>query len=141
MKMEYNVQIVRGWPNEGALDRVEAIATGQSLSNGNWVTKNADNTVSLSGVTKTAAAGLVVRGNADSGSGAYTMKATVLWGNYIAQIKNLPGGVTFVPGSPLTIQNGMIQLGVQGTDPIVGYVLDVVAAGSFEDAHVVAKFN
>lgn len=139
--MEYNVQIERGWPNEGALDRAELIASGQSLSNGDWVTKNSDNTVSLSGSTKTAAAGLVVRGNADSGSGTYTGKATVLWGNFIARIKNLPNGTTFVPGSPVTIQNGKVQLGVQGTDPIVGYVLDVVALSSTNDACIVVKVN
>lgn len=140
MKMEYNVNVVRGWPNEGALDRVERIKSGQSLSNGDWVTKDTDGTVILNGATKTAAAGLVIRGNADSGSGAYTSKATVLWGNFIAQIKNLPAAVTFTPGAALCIQNGKIQLAT-GTDPIIGYVVDVVAAGTFEDAHVVAKIN
>lgn len=139
MKMDYNVNVTRGWPNEGALDRVEVIASGQSLSNGDWVTKNSDNTISKSGASKTNAAGLVIRGNADSGSGTYTNKATVLWGNFIAQIKNLPADV-FTPGSSLTIQNGMVKLGTVGTDPIIGIVLDVVAASSTNDAHIVAKF-
>ena len=141
MKMEYNVQIVRGWPHDGALDRAAPIKAAVTLSNGDWVEKQSDNTVDLVGATKTARAGLVIRGNGDSGSGAYTGKATVLWGNFIAQIKNLPGAVTFTPGAALTIQNGKIQLGVVGTDPIIGQVLDVIAASSVNDAHVVAKIN
>jgi hypothetical protein len=125
MKMEYNVQILRGWPMDGALERSEVIASGQTLSNGDWVTKNSDNTVSLAGSTKTRAAGLVVRGNGDSSSAATANKAVVLWSNFVAQIKNLPTGVTFAPGNFLTIQNGKVQLGTDGTDPIIGQVLDV----------------
>lgn len=141
MLMEYNVQIIRGWPYDGSLDREEIISPGQTLSNGMWVTKNVDNTVSVVGSTKTGAAGLVIRGNGDSASAAYCNKAVVLWGNFIAQIKNLPVGVTFVPGQYLTIVNGLIQVGTFGTDPIVGVVLDVVAAGTNTNANVVAKFN
>lgn len=141
MKLEYNVNVIRGWPNEGALDRAEPITAAASLANGDWVQKQSDNTVNKVGATKTANAGLVIRGNADSGSGAYTGKATVLWGNFIVQIKNLPGAVTFTPGAPLTVQNGLIQLGIQGTDPIIGYVLDVVASSAVNDAHIVAKIN
>lgn len=140
MKMEYNVQIVRGWPYDGALDRAELIKSGVSLSNGDWVEKQSDNTVDAVSSTKTNRAGLVIRGNADSGSGAYTGKAEVLWGNFIAQIKNLPVGVTFTPGANLCIQNGKIQLATGG-DPVIGFVLDVVAASSVNDAHVVARFD
>lgn len=140
MKMEYNVQIQRGWPNEGALDRDEVIKTGVSVSNGDWVSKQSDNTVDLVGSTKTANAGLVIRGNADSGSGAYTGKAVVLWNNFIAQIKNLPNAVTFTPGASLTIQNGKVQLAT-GTDPVIGHVLDVIAASSSNDASIVAMFR
>jgi hypothetical protein len=125
MKMEYNVQIIRGWPMDGALERSEVIASGQTLSNGDWVSKNSDNTVSLVGATKTRAAGLVVRGNGDSSSAATVNKAVVLWSGFEAQIKNLPTGVTFAPGNFLTIQNGKVQLGTDGTDPIIGRVLDV----------------
>jgi hypothetical protein len=138
MKMEYNVQILRGWPYDGAADRAEPITSGVTLSNGDWVQKASDNTVGLVGSTKTAAAGLVIRGNGDSGSGAYTGKATVLWGGFIAQIKNLPSSVTFTPGASLTIQNGKVQLGVVGTDPIIGHVLDVLASSSTQDASIVA---
>ena len=141
MKMEYNVQIIRGWPNEGALDRAEPIKASVTLSNGDWVEKQSDNTVDLVGATKTARGGLVIRGNGDSGSGAYTGKATVLWGNFIAQIKNLPNAVTFTPGAALCIQNGKIQLGTVGTDPIIGHVLDVIASSSTTDASVIVKIN
>lgn len=141
MKMEYNVQILRGWPYDGALDRAEPIKAGVSVANGDWVMKTSDNTVDLVGATKTNRAGLVVRGNSDAGSGAYTGKATVLWGNFIAEIKNLPAAVTFTPGAALTIQNGKVQLGVVGTDEIIGQVLDVIAASASTDASIVAKFN
>lgn len=140
MKMEYNVQILRGWPHEGALDRAEPIRAGVSLANGDWVQKHTDNTIEEVGTTKTNRAGVVIRGNADSGSGAYTGKATVLWGNFVAQIKNLPASVTFVPGSPLTVQNGLIQLAV-GADPVIGQVLDVIANSSVNDASIIVKIN
>jgi hypothetical protein len=124
MKMEYNVQILRGWPMDGALERSEVIAAGQTLSNGDWVTKNSDNTVSLSG-SGAAQAGLVIRGNGDSSSATTANKAVVLWSGFEAQIKNLPTGVTFAPGNNLTIKSGKVALGTFGTDPIVGQVLDV----------------
>lgn len=138
MKMEYNAQIIRGWPYEGALDRAEVIKSGVSLVNGDWVQKQADGTVDKVNATKTANAGLVVRGNADSTSGATTAKATVLWGNFIAQIKT---ATAFTPGQALTVQSGALVAGIVGTDPIVGYVLDVYAAGATQDASVVVKIN
>lgn len=144
MKMEYNVQILRGWPMDGALERSENISSGQTLSNGDWVTKNADNTVSLSGASAIQA-GLVTRGNGDSSSAALSNKAVVLWGNFEAQIKNLPTGVTFAPGNYLTIKNGKVALGTFGTDPIVGKVLDVNGSQGSPptngDWSIVAVFN
>jgi hypothetical protein len=144
MKMEYSVQVLRGWPNEGALDRVEVIKSGSTLSNGDWVVKQSDNTVDRATTTKTNKAGLVIRGNGDSGSAAYTSKAVVLWSNFIVQAKNLPVGVTFTPGANLTIQwnsstssPAYLQLDA-GTDPVIGYVLDVIAASSTNDASVIA---
>lgn len=140
MKMEYTVNVLRGWPNGQALDRAEKIKAATTLNCGDWVIKETDNTVKLSTSTATNRAGLVIRGNGDSDSGAYTNKATVLWGNFIAQIKNLPNGVTFTPGANLCIQNGKVQLATGG-DPVIGHVLDVVAASSVNDAHIVAVFN
>ena len=138
MKMEYNVNIIRGWPYDGALDRAETIKTGVTLDNGDWVQKQSDNTVDKTNATTTANAGLVIRGNGDSGSGAYTGKATVLWGNFIAQIQNLPA-VVFTPGAALTVKSGQVNLGVFGTDPIIGYVLDVIAASTTTTASIIAR--
>lgn len=138
MKMEYNAQILRGWPYEGALDRAESITTGATLVNGQWVQKQTDNTVNVSSATKTANAGLVIRGNGDSTSGVATAKATVIWGNFIAQVKT---ATVFTPGQALTVQSGALVAGVVGTDPIVGYVLDVIASSAVNDASVVVKIN
>ncbi len=136
MKMEYNVRVLRGWPYDGSLERVEPIKAGVTLVNGDWVEKQTDNTIDKVGATKTNKAGLVISGNGDSSSAAYAGKAVVLWGNFIAQIKNLPGGVTFVPKSGVTIQNGLVQLDA-GTDPQVGHVLDVIANSADNDASIV----
>jgi len=136
--MEYTAQILRGWPYEGALDRAETIKTGVSLVNGDWVQKQSDGTIDKVSSTKTANAGLVIRGNTDSTSGVTTGKATVLWGNFIAQIKT---ATVFTPGAALTAQNGVLVAGTVGTDPIIGYVLDVIASSATTDASVVVKIN
>lgn len=141
MKMEYNVQIVRGWPYDGALDRAETIKTGVTLVNGDWVVKQSDNTVDKSSSSTTNTAGLVIRGNGDSGSGSYTGKATVLWGNFIVQAKNLTSGTTYVPNGPLTVKSGKLDVGIVGTDPIIGVCLDVIASSATQDACIVAKIN
>lgn len=140
MKMERVAEITRGWPYDGSLDRFEAIKSGSTLVNGDWVAKQSDNTVDISGASASAAAGLVVVGNGDSGSAAYTGKAVVLWGNFIANISNYTAGA-YVPGSPITIKSGKVALGVQGTDPIIGYVLDVVAVSGTQTAHLTIKVS
>lgn len=141
MKMERNANVVRGWPYDGSLDRAEAIKSGTTLVNGDWVTKTTGNVVDLAGATKTAAAGLVISGNGDSGSAAYTSKAVVIWGNFIVQTKNLPAAVTFTPGAAVCVQNGKLQLATVGTDPVIGFVLDVIAASTADDASIIVKIN
>lgn len=156
----YRAEVKRGWPMDGSLDRDEPIYTNAgvvaTLQCGDWVQKRADNTVGLALNAKTASAGMVVSGNADSASSAYTSKATVLWGNFIAEVTYSGSGSnpavtstttsgsgtnpvavgSFTPGTALTVLNGQLvpaQAGVMGTsfpDPIVGYVLDVVAAST-----------
>jgi len=138
MKMERVAEVVRGWPYDGSLDRFEPIKSGSTLVNGDWVAKQTDNTVDKAGATATAAAGLVVVGNGDSGSAAYTGKAVVLWGNFIASVSNYAAG-SYVPGSPVTVKNGVINLGNGTTDPVIGYVLDVVASSSTQTAHITIK--
>jgi hypothetical protein len=138
MLMERTAEVIRGWPYDGSLDRYEPIKAGSTLVNGDWVQKQSDNTVDKSGATATAAAGLVITGNGDSGSAAYTGKAVVLWGNFIARVSNYATG-SYTPGTPLTVKSGKVAVGVVGTDPIVGYVLDVVAASSTTTANLVIK--
>lgn len=145
MKMEYNVQVIRGWPFDGSLDRYENIKAGTTLANGHWVVKQTDNTVDKAGTAEANVAfGLVIRGNGDSGSAANTGKAVVLWGNFIAQIKNLKAGVTFTPGVAVTIKrdstnDNYVDL-IAGSGRVVGYVLDVIAASSTQDASIVVQF-
>lgn len=138
MKMEYAAQVLRGWPYDGSLDRYEPIKTGSTLVNGDWVEKQADNTVDKTSATTNASVGLVIRGNGDSGSGSYTGKATVLWGNFIVQTKNLAGGQTYVPNGLLTVKSGQLYPANGTTDPVVGFVLDVIASSSTADASIVA---
>lgn len=125
---------------EGALDRAETIKAGVSLQNGDWVVKQTDGTVDKATGAKALGgpAGVVIRGNADSTSGTATNKATVIWGNHISKIKT---ATAFTVGQPLSVSAGALVVGTFGTDPIVGYVLEVIAAGTSEDASIVAKFN
>lgn len=130
MLMERVAEVVRGWPYDGSLDRSEPIKTGSTLVNGDWVQKQADGTVDKVGGTTTDAAGLVIVGNGDSSSASNANQAVVLWSSFIARISNYDNTKTYAPGSPLTAKSGIITLGVVGTDPIIGRVLDVVAASS-----------
>ena len=68
--MEYVAEILRGWPADGALDRVEIIKQGTVLVNGDVVEMEVDGTVSKVSATATNRAGLVIRGNGDSASAA-----------------------------------------------------------------------
>jgi hypothetical protein len=147
MKMEYTAMIRRGWPNEGALDRAEPIKAGATLVNGDWVAKQADGTVDKSAAAASNAVGLVVSGNGDSpnftvngiatgNSVVNSKKAVVLWSGFIVQTSNYAAGA-YVPGSMVTVKAGQIALGTPGTDPEVGRVLDVVAAGPNDTASLV----
>lgn len=136
MKMERVAEITRGWPYDGALDRNEAIKASVTLVNGDWVEKQSDGTVDKTSSTKTNQAGLVVVGNGDSGSASNSNRAVVLWGNFIARISNYTAG-SYSPGTPVTVASGKIAVGVVGTDPIIGFVLNVVAASATETAHIV----
>lgn len=138
MKMERVAEVVRGWPYDGALDRAEAIKSGSTLVNGDWVQKQSDNTVDKAGATATSFAGLVFIGNGDSGSAAYSGKAVVLWGNFIVRVSNFAAG-TYAPGDGVTVKNGVLNKATIGTDPVIGHVLDVVAASSTTTANIVVK--
>lgn len=146
MLMERNAEVLRGWPHEGALDQVEAIASGSTLSNGDWVAPGASG-VALTTATATKKAGLVIQGNGDSGSAAYAGKAVVLWGNFMVKVKNYTAG-SYSAGTPLTVISGKLAVANGTTDPEVGYVVKAVAAvgavttGNLEapnDAYIVAR--
>lgn len=68
--MERVAEILRGWPADGARERVEIVSQGAVLVNGDVVNMQADGTVNKVGSTKTKRAGLVIRGNGDSPSAA-----------------------------------------------------------------------
>lgn len=70
MLMEYTAEILRGWPADGARERVEIVTQGATLVNGDVVSLQADGTVNKVSSTKTKRAGLVVRGNGDAASAA-----------------------------------------------------------------------
>ena len=70
MKMEYTAEIIRGWPADGALERVELVKQGSVLSNGDVVAMQPDGTVALCASSATNKVGLVVRGNGDSAAAA-----------------------------------------------------------------------
>jgi len=159
MLMDNTVMIRRGWPNDGAIERAEPIKAGVTLYNGDWVTKYTDGTVWKVGARSGTPAlgsnnvGLVVAGNGDSASCANTNEAVVLWGNFIADISNYDNTQTYAPGNAVTAVNGVLTLATaaSGTgstyapgDPIVGYVLNVVAAstsgyGSPTTAHITVE--
>jgi hypothetical protein len=138
MLMERNAEIIRGWPYDGSLERVEPITAAATLQNGDWITKQSDNTVNKTGASASNNVGLVIVGNGDSGSAAYAGKAVVLWGNFLAKISNYAAGA-YAPGSPLTVKSGQLALANGTTDPVIGFVLDVVAGATTETAHLTIK--
>lgn len=135
MKMEYVAEVVRGWPNDGALDKVETIKASTTLVNGDLVEIQSDGTVAKVGATLTNKAGLVVRGNGDSDAGLASNTAVVLWSNYVVRVSNASG--SFAPGDTVTAANGVFTKTTAGTDPVIGHVIKVQAVSATETAHVV----
>jgi len=110
MKMEYAAQILRGWPADGSLERAETINSSATLINGNLVEMQSDGTVAPTSITNTRKAGLVIRGNGDSGSAKLANEALTLWGNYVVATTSFDATRTYVPGSPITVSNGNYTL-------------------------------
>jgi hypothetical protein len=139
--MEYDAEVVRGWPNDGALDRVETCkSTYTTPAIGDWVEKQSDGTVDLVGGTKTSKVGMVV-GIAATTSDAKD-KVVVLWSNFIVRVKSTKyKAAAYAPGSGITAggaaNSGKLDIDA-GSDPVIGFVLFVQAAVSGkEDAHIV----
>lgn len=135
MLMDHTVDILRGWPYDGALDLTETIATGSSLSMGDWVEAQANGTVAVTSSTATNNAGLVLQGNADSASSVNSNKAVVLWSNWIGKVSNYTAG-TYAPGDKLTVISGKLAK-AGSSDPVIGFVKAVVAASATTTAHLV----
>jgi hypothetical protein len=137
MKMEYTAEVLRGWPQDGGLDRQETVKVGSTLNNGDVVEMQTDGTVDKVSGTKNFAAGLVVRGNGDSTSVVAAGKCVVLWSNYIVRVKSTQVSGAVVVGSPVTAQSGKFQLATGVTDNVLGFCVKVQAATATEDAHFV----
>jgi len=111
MKMEYAAEILRGWPNDGARERVEIVSQGATLVNGDVVSMQADGTVNKVSSTKNKRVGLVVRGNGDSASAANsygkymtpqaTHSITATWAAGVLTVTDTAHG--FVTGNQVTI--------------------------------------
>ena len=84
MKLEWTAEILRGWPADGALDHVEVVKAGVTVSNGDFVEAQPDGSVAKTSATATARVGLVVRGNGDSWSAAGA-DGLILSGSQVAQ--------------------------------------------------------
>lgn len=109
--MEYQAEILRGWPADGARERTEIVTQGALLVNGDVVCKQADGTVNKVGSTKSKRVGLVIRGNGDSGSAANAMgryttpqataSITATWAGGLLTVTHTAHG--FATGNSVTI--------------------------------------
>lgn len=145
--MDYPMEVIRGWPNDGALDLSETIsqtATGAaSLSCGNIVTRTANGTVALATVGTANPLGIVVRGNGDTPSvnastvgtepGVYGPQALVIWGNCIFRTTVYNTASSFAPGTQVTGINGMVDVWATG-DTLLGVVASVYPASGSNPA-------
>ncbi len=140
--LDYPMEVVRGWPNDGSLDfntTISASATGASgLSCGNICTVDSNGHAILAGAagaTPVAPLGLVVRGNNDSASsvnaalvgerpGVSGPQGVVIWGNAIFRTTVYNKNSTFTPGTAVTGINGVVDVAGSG-DAILGYVMSV----------------
>lgn len=152
MKLEYTAQVLRGWPNDGALDRLETIKStvaisggGAGLKNGDVVIKQSDGTIDKVSTASTGMAGLVIRGDADSSSvGASGNKAVVLWSNYIVQVSNYNTASLPTAWAPFvavtaggTGATGKFNTTTATDATVLGHCLNVVAASTTDTASVV----
>lgn len=141
MKMERNAEILRGWPNEGALETLEVIKSAVTLNNGDIVEKQTDGTVDKVGGTARQYVGLVVVGNGDSSSVIAAGKCLVIWGNMVVKIKAALVNGTPAVGALLWGQSA--KLTTQGTEAnaATAVVLNVIAASSTDDASYIIAWK
>lgn len=134
MKMEYTAEVLRGWPADGARERLEIVKQGSVLVNGDVVEMQADGTIDKVSATKSNRVGLVVRGNGDSTSAANsygkymtpqpTKSITAMsWAGGVVSATSTAHG--YATGNLITIA-GVTPAGYNGT-----YTVVVVDANTF----------
>lgn len=137
MKMEYTAEILRGWPLEGARERVELVKQGSVLVNGDVVEAQPDGTVAKVSATKSKRVGLVVRGNGDSQSGAISLGTfmspqpaktvtAMAWAGGV--VTATVAGHGYVVGNVVTIA-GVTPAGYNGS-----YIITAITANTFSYA-------
>ncbi len=128
MLMEYTAEILRGWPSDGARERLELVKQGSVLVNGDVVEMQSDGTVDKVSSTKSRRVGLVLRGNGDSASAASSngrfmtpqpAKAitAMTWTGGVLSVTVVGHG--YVAGNTVTIAGTTAT----GTDPDGTYVI------------------
>src|SRR4051812_11174947 len=128
MLMEYDAEILRGWPQEGGRESVETIKASVTLANGDLVEMQSDGTVDKVSATATDRCGVVIRGNGDSTSSVVTNKCVVLWGNYVVRVSsNKYTAASWAVGDKVTGKSGKFTKDA-GSDPLIGFVKKVQAA-------------
>ena len=144
MKMEYTAEIIRGWPADGALERVELVKQGSVLSNGDVVAMQPDGTVALCGSSATNKVGLVVRGNGDSAAAANAngffmtpQTAQSLTATWSGGVVTCTWGGTTYPG--LVVGNVVTIAASAGSTTYANYagdqVVTEVSGNTFKFAH------
>lgn len=148
--MERKVEVIRGWPNDGARDNYETPAGVQTHKNGDVVIPTTSGTVtsvSVTGRGDTTAlgtfGGVVLKGATDSASSAVSGKDVVIWGNAIIKVDSSLGNTGWTPaiGDKVTYRGlgatGVSSAGLQlmfdkfaAGDQIVGFVKDIGAVGT-----------
>lgn len=132
--MEYTAEVLRGWPADGARERLEIVKQGVTLVNGDVVSMQTDGTIDKVSATKSKRVGLVVRGNGDSSSAANsygkymtpqpTKTVTAMtWSGGVVSVTITGHG--YSTGNLVTIA-GVTPVGYNGT-----YNITVVDANTF----------
>lgn len=141
MKMEYRAEILRGWPADGARERLELVKQGTVVSNGDIVEMQVDGTVALSSSTASRKVGVVIRGNFASNADGTSVSANAngrfmtpqpakvitaaTWASGVGTVT--VAGHGYAVGNAITIASTTVSAGVlDGT-----YIITAIAANTF----------
>jgi hypothetical protein len=149
MLMESRAEVIRGWPNDGARERNENVASGSLLNTGDLVIKQPDGSVALSTATATKRVGLVVRGNAPGqdasaanavGDFSYTTPVTAMSGAAGVVTVTVATTSGMVVGSIVTIA-GVTPAGYNGTFAVTGFTSTTFTYANATTAAVTVQGN